>query len=300
MAVTTRLKQLINRFLNPVGLKIDSLTRERVEQEGLRRLEQSGYFRRPAFPVPVCLQESDWRSLVPAFDKYRVELNRLQRAADNDVEFTNENPFYHPPDSDVLYVMVREHRPSRIIEIGSGNSTRLSRQAIIDGKLSTKLISIDPNPRTDISGIADETRIQRVEETPVDELVNELEAGDFLFIDSSHLVRVGNDCTYEFLQLLPRLTPGVVVHVHDISLPWDYPIEWIRRESIVAEWGEQYLLQAILQSGIEYQVLWPGYYVQNCVASSEFDRWFPNRASRDARSLWFLNRSRANTRVGLN
>jgi len=80
--------------------------------------------------------------------------------------------------------------------------------------------------------------------------------GDILFIDSSHVLKVGGDVQYEYLEILPRLKRGVVVHVHDIFLPGEYPNEWVREEHVF--WNEQYLLQAFLSFNDSFEVLWAG------------------------------------------
>lgn len=289
MAVTTKVKSLLNQLINPLGLKLETKLTDSLELQRIEKLEQNGYFERPAFPIPQSVQNSGWQAVVSALARYQSELARLEDASMNEVGFTNKNTFYFPPDSDVLYTMVREYRPARIVEIGSGNSTRITRQAIRDGNLSTHVVSIDPMPRSDVQGFADEIRRHPVEKIPAESLAGELRSGDFLFIDSSHMVTVGNDCVYEFLQLLPRIASGVIVHVHDISLPWDYPEAWYRRVPQVKIWNEQYLLQAILNSGDNYEVLWPGYYVQQTNAET-FDRWFPARCGRDAHSFWMRRR----------
>jgi predicted O-methyltransferase YrrM len=290
MKPTTRIKQLLNSVLNPLGFQIDTLVKENAEGERMRRLKEMDYFSRPAFPVPNCVATSDWASCVSLLPKYRDDLSKLQNKNDNDVQFTNTNQFYHPPDSDILYALIRDLAPRKIIEIGSGNSTKLSRQAIKDGKLSTRLISIDPFPRQDIDEFADEIRRHCVEKLDPVVLANELEPGDFLFIDSSHLVAVGNDCVYEFLQLIPHLKPGVVIHVHDVSIPWDYPMEWLIDEPQVATWAEIYLLQAMLVSSDQWRVIWPGYYAQKSTDIAKWNSWFPHRNGRDARSFWFVRK----------
>ena len=82
-----------------------------------------------------------------------------------------------------------------------------------------------------------------MEECPL-RLFESLRAGDILFIDSSHVIRSGNDVEYEYFEIIPRLRPGVVIHIHDIFLPLRYQEDWMRKELIF--WNEQYLLEAML------------------------------------------------------
>lgn len=289
MNLSSTIKSGINGLLSPLHLRLETLTAEEHERQRLAGLYRQQYFQRPVFTVPDAIRHSDWRRIAEAALKYRPQLDRLQTPDKNDVGFCESNTYYHPPDSDVLYTFVREFRPARIVEIGSGNSTRLIRQAIRDGGLTTHVISIDPMPRTDIAGFTDEVRSRRVEEIPPDELAGELHPGDVLFIDSSHMVAVGNDCVYEYLQLLPRIRPGVIVHVHDILLPWDYPWDWIQGEPQIGTWCEQYLLQAMLVTGNAFEVLWPGHYVQR-TTGSEFATWFPRCGNQLATSFWMRRR----------
>lgn len=286
MNLTTRVKNLLNVVAKPFNLRVETNTLPRREAARLERLRHSGYFDRQAFPTPPCLLNSDWQALIPVLAQYRAEIARLNTPGQNDVAYDADNGFYFPPDSDVLYAMTRHFKPSRIIEIGAGNSSRIIRQAILDGELDTTMIAIDPAPRADVVGYVDQVKRQAAEQLSPEWVSEQLRPGDFLFIDSSHTVSIGNDCVFEFLQLLPRLSPGVIVHVHDVALPWDYPQEWFRREPVVLSWAEQYLLYMLLLRAPSDAVLWPGYFVQQ-TAGSKIDHWFPERRKRDATSFWF-------------
>jgi Methyltransferase domain len=146
------------------------------------------------------------------------------------------NQFFTGLDGMSLYALVADRRPSRIVEVGSGNSTKFAAHAIRAQGLSTHLTSIDPNPRAQIDRLC-----HRVVREPLERvdtrLFAELDAGDFLFVDSSHRSFTNSDVSMFFLEVLPRLAPGILVHVHDVFLPWDYPAEWSFRY-----YSEQYLL----------------------------------------------------------
>ncbi len=156
-------------------------------------------------------------------------------------------------DAAALYVFVREAHPLHIVEVGSGHSTRFMARAIADGGLGTEITSIDPAPRADIEGtgvtlIRD--TVQRAGAAPFGALVE----GDILFIDSSHILMPGTDVDVLLNHVLPRLPRGVLVHVHDIFLPDDYPPEW--------EWrgyNEQLGVAALIQGG-SYRLLWSSHY----------------------------------------
>lgn len=143
-------------------------------------------------------------------------------------------------DTLALYAMVKKHSPKTYLEIGSGMTTCFARQAIKDAGLKTRIVSIDPQPRGEIDSICDEVIRDGLETCDLSAF-DRLEAGDILFFDGSHRSFMNSDVTVFFIDVLPRIKPGVIVHVHDILLPWDYPDSfkyWY--------WNEQYLLAVYL------------------------------------------------------
>lgn len=153
-----------------------------------------------------------------------------------------DNPQFSFIDSAVLYHLVKTRKPRRIVEVGSGYSTGIILQAH-----QGQLVSIDPEPRTEI---ASEHIAARVEHVGL-EVFNEC---DLLFVDGSHYVKQGGDAPHIFFKVLPRLKGGALVHFHDIFLPDDYPPGWEPRQ-----YGEMYLLRAFLEHNPDYRVVWPGY-----------------------------------------
>ena len=131
-------------------------------------------------------------------------------------------------DGAAAYAMVRRHRPARIVEVGSGHSTRFMARAVADGALDTRITAIDPRPRATLEGLPIEllrTPVQAAGRAPF----AALRAGDFLFVDSSHKRHPGSDVEFIFEQVLPALPAGVFVHFHDIFLPGGYPEPWAWR-----------------------------------------------------------------------
>jgi|tagenome__1003787_1003787.scaffolds.fasta_scaffold20742861_2 hypothetical protein len=171
------------------------------------------------------------------------------------------NGSYMAVDAQVYYALIRHHRPARIVEIGAGNSTLVAIAAgaanAAAGGSAPKLTSIEPYPwgifRDGLPGLS-ELITKRLQEVDLG-LFETLEAGDILFIDSSHVLRAGNDVELEYLEILPRLKPGVLVHIHDISLPERYPRVYFEEQNY---WNEQQLLQAFLAFNSAFEVLWPG------------------------------------------
>ena len=143
-------------------------------------------------------------------------------------------------DAASLYALTRRHAPARYVEIGSGTSTSFVARARRDGGLETRVTSIDPNPRAEVDALCDEVIRRPLELTDLS-MFADLRAGDIVFLDGSHRVFMNSDVTVFFLEVLPRLPPGVLVGVHDVYLPDDYPPE-IRQRL----YSEQYLLAAAL------------------------------------------------------
>jgi hypothetical protein len=181
-------------------------------------------------------------------------------------EFYYNNSYFRSVDPELLYSIVRDFRPRRIIEIGSGITTFLSAQAIRrnqqdDSAYICNLTAIEPFPnktiRTGFPGLT-ALRSEPVQKTPLS-LFEELEKNDILFIDSTHVLRIGSDVQYEILEIIPRLKPGVLVHLHDIFLPKEYPKEWVFKRHRF--WTEQYVLQAFLAFNDAFEILWAGTYM---------------------------------------
>ena len=165
------------------------------------------------------------------------------------------NPYFNRADARAAYAYARVRNPERIVEIGSGNSTKFFRKAISDGGLRTRLIAIDPEPQADVSRVADEILRTPVQEVPLD-LFRSLSAGDILFFDGSHLCFHGSDVPHFFLRILPEVAPGVLVHVHDILLPDEYPEHFDNRY-----YNEQYVLAGFLLYNSEWIPALPVHYL---------------------------------------
>jgi hypothetical protein len=151
-----------------------------------------------------------------------------------------KNGWVESLDAVSLYCLPCVFKSRRYVEIGSGNSTKFVSRAVRRNKLGTRIISIDPHPRTEIDTICDEVIRRPLEDIDL-RLFDTLEAGDILMIDNSHRCFQNSDVTVVFLEVLPRLKPGVLIYIDDIYLPSDYPPEWSGRY-----YSEQYLLAVLL------------------------------------------------------
>jgi predicted O-methyltransferase YrrM len=283
MAIKSKFRHWANRWLALGNLRIETRTAERAETNRLLNLEQAGHFRHQVFPLLPQIARCDPNPLFEALEKYRDRTSRFAKAREDGM-YSFSNDYFTSPDAEVAYALVRLLHPKRIIEVGSGNSTRLFREAITDGTLDTKLVSIDPSPRREVESVADHVIRRRLEDVPSFELQDVLQPNDILFIDSSHEIRSGNDVVSLFLNVLPKLNAGVVIHVHDIFLPFEYPREWIIKNTLNVNWTEQYLVQAVLQGSDQFEVLWPGHFLQRTLP--DFASHFGGNPEGIATSLW--------------
>jgi len=155
-----------------------------------------------------------------------------------------------------IYTMLTEFRPKNYIEIGSGNSTKVAHKAKVERKLDTKIISIDPMPRAEIDNLADIVIREPFENISFN-ILEELDENDILFIDNSHRILPNSDSMVFYLEILPRLKKGVIVHIHDIYLPFDYPQFMCDRF-----YSEQYGLAIyLLADPDKYYTILPNYFI---------------------------------------
>lgn len=184
----------------------------------------------------------------------------------DDCRYFVYNGWFGEIDGDILYSMLRHYKPRRVIEIGSGYSTYLLNYALNKNKLeydiTGELISIDPYPNPTLkSGFPDYVQLieEKVQNIDVG-FFEKLEENDILFIDSSSIVKINSDVCYEFLEILPRLNKGVLIHIHDIFLPREYPKDWVINKKLFS--NEAYMLQALLMFNNTFEVIWAGNYMK--------------------------------------
>ena len=282
MTIPSLLKTIANRALSHVNLRIDSLTAEKAELSRLETLVREQHFTRQVLPLTDAMAHSDHGWVLAAVDDCARDFEQMRSPEANSTRYSFVNAYFSSPDAEVLYGIVRNRRPARIIEVGCGYSTRVSRLAIRSARLSTKVTCIDPHPRLDVTSLCDAVFACEVEKLRDRSLFADLDADDILFIDSSHEVKPGNDVVYLYSHILPALRRGVLVHIHDIFLPYEYPYEWVVRERW--PWAEAYIVQAILAFGDAFEVVWPGHYLQRTLPG--FGNHFPDFTRGNAQSLW--------------
>lgn len=273
---------LLNRLLRGFNLRLETLTADRLEAQRLAAIEKAGGFDQPVYAVPPQFLNSAHQFLLEALPQYRARFDSFRQPETNDVGYQYKNGFYFSPDTEILYTMVRVKTPRRIVEIGCGNSTKIIHQALKDGGIQCEHVAIDPYPRLEISRLVHRMMREPIEHAKAAAVIGALEAGDILFIDTSHESRPANDVAYIYGQLLARVRPGVIVHVHDIFLPYEYPKWWT--VDLRLPYGEQYIVQAIVMNTAQWETLWPGYYLQRTLPG--FEKHFPHGDGRMAQSLW--------------
>jgi hypothetical protein len=229
-----------------------------------RRLSPDLWERTSDLPGIAMNEEAQLTLVRQLAERYGCEWSFPTAPTEVPWQYHLNNVAFEAVDAEMLYAFVRHFRPRRIIEVGSGYSSYLIAQAVrANGAEGSPCdyIAIEPYPntvlRTGIPGLARllPTEVQQV---PVATLTD-LREDDLLFIDSSHVLRIGSDVQYEFLEILPRLRKGVLVHLHDVFLPAEYPREWVVRQRRF--WNEQYLLQAFLAFNDAFEVVWAGSYM---------------------------------------
>lgn len=225
-----------------------------IPYNGVDRLPHSGY---PGLQTLFSAAIPAFEDLVSALEAYAADLDRIVSGGPGLIgtrpaRFDQE--WFPRLDAAVAYALVRGAAPRRVLEIGSGHSTRFLAQAIHDGGLSTDLACIDPRPRAALSGLP-VRHVPRLFGAADAAAAADLEGDDILFIDSSHVAMPGTEVDRLFLDVLPRLKPGVLVHVHDVFLPDAYPAAWARRG-----YNEQLPVGTLIQ-GRGYDLVFASHYV---------------------------------------
>jgi hypothetical protein len=189
--------------------------------------------------------------------EYASELQEISLNRTKEIEYYINNRKFEGGDGECWYQMIRHFKPQRIFEIGSGFSTLMAIKAIranlaANSNYHCQHICIEPYEMKWLEKTGIEVIRKRIEEFDLT-FFTELQANDILFIDSSHIIRPQGDVLYEYLEILPILNRGVIVHIHDIFSPKNYRTNWLIEQ--VRFWNEQYLLEAFLSCNSEWEIL---------------------------------------------
>jgi glycosyltransferase involved in cell wall biosynthesis len=246
--------------------------------------------------APRVLAGIDWNldaqtQLLAQFD-FGAALHSLEGRRSRGRTFSYSNGYCGPGDAEALYCMIRHFKPRTIVEVGCGQSTVVAHFAIADakaedGRYSCRQICYEPFENPWLEDLGVEIKRELIEKSDLS-LFRSLSAGDIVFIDSSHALRPMGDVEFEFLHILPNLPKGVIVQVHDIFSPRDYPAQWLNVERRF--WNEQYLLEAFLSFNREFEIICSLNHLMH-LGSPQFKHAFPILAERGpdpfVGSFWF-------------
>ncbi len=263
-------------FYSPIPDLTEVLAREKVIFDTLEREILS-----------IDLRPQAQLELLKTFSSFYPELPFPEEAIPSHRYYLNTEYFPYT-DGIVLYSMMRQFCPKRIVEVGSGFSSAAMldvNDLFLDG--TTKFTFIEPNPERLYSLLSQSDQQQHeIIEQPVQEVdfkcFEALEAGDFLFIDSSHVVKVGSDVAHLIFEILPRLKQGVIIHFHDIFCSFEYPKEWIK---VGRAWNEAYCLRAFLQFNTAFQILFFNSFIGQ-VYPTQLAQYLPLGMKQTGASLW--------------
>lgn len=226
----------------------------------VKSMPRYGYSRPPHKRIYDIINRNreNYRTILLDFQQYADKLKQIELIVEDNCSTAPRwcNGFLTGLDAVSVYCFLDIYKPNIYMEIGSGNSTKFAKKAILDHNLDTQIISIDPCPRAEINSLCDKIIRQPLEEVDI-EIFNELGENDILFFDGSHRSFMNSDVVAFFLDILPNLNSGVLVHIHDVFLPYDYPIDWEDRY-----YSEQYLLACyLLAENPKYQILFPSCFI---------------------------------------
>jgi hypothetical protein len=271
---------------NPPGHYYSPVTDPEVVGKHLAKVARHQQRRTlPGIRISLADMQAVWNDLLPY-----LTTNPFSADARPGYRFRFENPSYSYGDASILHAMIRHYRPRRVVEVGSGWSSACTLDTVeqfLGG--GCRVTCIDPYPELLLSLIGDRSEgvtILRhpVQDTPL-ELFEELDEGDILFIDSTHILATGSDVCFELFEILPRLAQGVLVHFHDVFWPFEYPHEWAVIEN--RSWNELYGLRAFLTDNPRWRVVFFNNYFA-CHAGRLIESTFPIFLTNSGGAFWLV------------
>ena len=304
--------KLIDIFLSPVtylsalwlkqirkkGLDKFTISRKIFEKVGVLPVidhyyepffSKKGYIRKKLELPGVNLNIDEQLNLLKEFN-FNDELLKIPMEKNNPLEYYYNNESFGSGDAEILYNLIRLKKPGKIIEIGSGNSTLMAMKAISKNieenpDYFCEQICIEPFEMKWLESLPIKIIRQKVETLDKNIFTN-LGKNDILFIDSSHVIRPQGDVLFEYMEILPILQSGVLIHIHDIFIPYDYPYEWLFKK--VKLFNEQYLLEAFLAHNNSYEVIAALNYLKNEYPRELYEVCpvLKNQSERNPGSFW--------------
>lgn len=244
---------VINRILLRVGVFpiIDHYYEPLINQKHLR-YPTSKHRNLPSIDINT----SEQLQLLDTFT-YQNELQSISFKSDSIIKYGYDNTYFGPGDAEFLYSIIRLRKPKKIVEIGSGYSTLMAIEAIAKNKsedvgYTCEHICIEPYENNWLEQCNVKIVRELVENVDVN-IFTSLEENDIFFIDSTHMIRPQGDVLYEYFEIMPLLKSGVIIHIHDIFTPRDYPHDWLFYHHLF--WNEQYLVEALLSFTDKFKIL---------------------------------------------
>jgi len=239
----------------------------------------------------IDLNVDEQLAILSRFD-FSDELGVFPLEKNGELQFHYHNTGVGPGDAEYLYNMIRLFKPRKILEIGSGNSTLMALNAIKQNKEDDpdyvcQITCVEPYENHWLEKLDVKVLREKVENLDK-ELFRGLGANDILFIDSTHIIRPQGDVLFEYQEILPILRPGVIIHIHDIFTPKNYPEDWVSRRVIF--WNEQYLLEAFLTFNDKYKIIGALNYLKHNYFKELSDKCpvLKNEPDREPRSFWMV------------
>lgn len=241
----------------------------------------------------VDLRDAEQVALLHTFAAYSDSIPFGETPGAGACRFSYGNTWFDACDAIVLHCMIRHLRPSRLFEVGCGYSSAVSLDTsdrFLDPPITFTFVEPNPDRLDQLLRDSDRARVTVVNrpiwEIPL-HLLDDLRAGDIFFIDTSHVVKVASDVHFLLFTVLPRLAPGVIIHVHDIFWPFEYPADWF---AMGRAYNEIYLMQALLMGGNRFEVLFFNHYMQE-THRDLFDACLPVASRSRGSSLWLRKRA---------
>lgn len=225
-----------------------------VRERALQLFDRTGDVR--GVDVRLDAQRATLAELAPLIAEWPYAVD----PPDDTLRYQPDNGYFGHTDGQIWYALLRWLAPRRVVEVGSGWSTALTLDTCERHGLDTEIVAVEPYPERLLSTMtaADRQRVTLVQERAQDVAAStlaDLHSGDVLFIDSTHVSKLGSDVNHLVFEVFPLLPPGVTVHVHDIAYPFEYPQEWVTEGRA---WNEAYLLRAFLMDNPRWQIVaWP-------------------------------------------
>jgi hypothetical protein len=257
-----------------------------VDTQAVKHLFESNTTCRSVQGIHLCESEqlAKWCALLPY-----LKTLPFSDAHQHGLRYRFDNPSFGIGDAGIYCAMLQHHRPRRLVEVGSGFSSACALDTIQHCLgLEVAVTFVEPHPELLTSLLTEPDRrcttviAQGIQDVDLS-VFRALDEGDFLFIDSTHVLKTGSDVHHELFEVLPALKPGVIIHIHDIFWPFEYPRSWVVDEN--RSWNELYALRAFLTNNDDYRIeFFNDYFAQNFRSAIEQD--CPALLQNRGGSLW--------------